>query len=130
MVLEASGDLPGAIAEYQKSVALDDDPYPLALLGHAQALAGNRPAALKVLQQLGAARRYTPDYSVGLVYLGLGDKKQAMDWFEKSFAKRQPDLNTIRFDPLLKSLHGDPRFESLAEKILPASQLKSATASK
>src|SRR6266480_708075 len=124
MVLEASGDLPGAIAEYQTSVALDDDPYPLALLGHAQALAGNRPAALKVLQQLGAARRYTPDYSVGLVYLGLGDKKQAMDWFEKSFAKRQPDLNTIRFDPLLKSLHSDPRFESLAEKILPARELE------
>jgi adenylate cyclase len=130
LVLEASGDLPGAIAEYQKSVALDDDPYPLALLGHAQALAGNRPAALKVLEQLGAARRYTPDYSVGLVYLGLGDKKQAMDWFDKSFAKRQPDLNTIRFDPLLNLLHGDPRFESLAEKILPARELATAANTK
>jgi hypothetical protein len=56
--------------------------------------------------------------------LGLGDKKQAMDWFEKSFAQRQPDMNTIRFDPLLKSLHGDARFEALAEKILPARELK------
>jgi len=129
-ILEASGDLPGAIAEYQKSVAVDDDPYPLALLGHAQALAGNRPAALRVLQQLGAARRYAPAYSVGLVYLGLGDKKQAMDWFDKSFAKRQPDLNTIRFDPLLNLLHGDPRFESLAEKILPARELTAAASTK
>jgi TolB-like protein/Tfp pilus assembly protein PilF len=122
-VLELSGDLPGAIAEYEKSVALDSDPFPLALLGHAQALAGNRAGALKILQQLAASSRYAPDYSVGLVYLGLGDKRQALDWLEKSFAKRQPDLNTLRFDPLLKPLHGDPRFEALAEKILPAREL-------
>jgi len=123
-VLEVSGDLPGAISEYEKSTVLDTDPYALALLGHAQALAGNRDAALKILQQLAVSPRYVPDYSVGLVYLGFGEKKQAMDWFEKSFAKRQPDLNTIRFDPLLKSLHGDPRFEQLAEKILPARELE------
>jgi len=124
-VLEVSGDLPGAISEYEKSVALDNDPYPLALLGHAQALNGNGDAARKILQQLAASSRYAPDYSVGLVYLGLGDKNRAMDWFEKSFAKRQPDMNTIRFDPLLKPLHGDPRFEQLAEKILPARELAS-----
>ena len=124
-LLEVSGDLPGAISEYEKSVALDNDPYPLALLGHAQALNGNGGAARKILQQLAASSRYAPDYSVGLVYLGLGDKNRAMDWFEKSFAKRQPDMNTIRFDPLLKPLHGDPRFEQLAEKILPARELAS-----
>jgi len=122
--LELSGDLPGALLEYQKAVSLDDDPYALALLGHGQGLAGNRQAALNILQQLSKASRYLPDYSVGLVYLGLGDKNQAMDWFEKSFSSRQPDLNTIRFDPLLKPLHGDPRFEALAERILPARELK------
>jgi len=100
-------------------------PFANRLLGHAQALNGNGDAARKVLQQLAASSRYAPDYSVGLVYLGLGDKSQAMDWFEKSFAKRQPDMNTIRFDPLLKPLHGDPRFEALAEKILPARELAS-----
>jgi TolB-like protein/Tfp pilus assembly protein PilF len=125
-LLEMSGDLPGAIAEYKKSVALDNDPYPLALLGHAQALAGNREGALQILRQLqeAAQTRYVPAYSVGLVYLGLGDKNHALDWFEKSFTKRQPDLNTIRFDPLLKPLHGDTRFEQLAEKILPAKELE------
>jgi TolB-like protein/Flp pilus assembly protein TadD len=123
-LLEESGDFPGAISEYKKSVALDADPYPLALLGRAEALNGNREAALKILQQLAVSKRYVADYSVGLVYLGLGDKNQAMDRFEKSFAKRQPDLNTIRFDPLLRPLHGDPRFEQLAERILPAHELE------
>ena len=121
--LELSGDLPGAITEYQKAVLLDDDPYVLALLGHAKALSGDHDAALKILGQLSKTTRYLPDYSVALIYLGLGDRNQAMDWFEKSFAKRQPDLNTIRFDPLLKPLHGDPRFDALAEKILPAHEL-------
>jgi serine/threonine-protein kinase len=125
-LLEVSGDLPGAIAEYKKSVALDNDPYPLALLGHAQALSGNRDGALQILRQLQEAAQtgYVPAYSVGLVYLGLGDKNQALDWFEKSFSKRQPDMNTIRFDPLLKPLRADPRFEQLAEKILPANELE------
>src|SRR5205823_5662831 len=82
-VLELSGDLPGAISEHEKSVALDSDPFPLALLGPAQAIAGNRTGALKILQQLAASSRYAPDYSVGLVYLGLGDKYEAMSWFEK-----------------------------------------------
>jgi len=129
-ILEVSGDLPAAISEYQKAVTLDSDPYPLALLGHAQALSGDREGALKILQQLAKASRYVPDYSIGLVYLGFGDKNQAMDWFEKSFAKRQPDMNTIHFDPLLKSLRGDPRFEQLAEKILPARELHAAYVSR
>jgi hypothetical protein len=33
-------------------------------------------------------------------------------------------------DSLLDPLHGDPRFEALAEKIVPASQFKGTTASK
>jgi hypothetical protein len=39
-------------------------------------------------------------------------------------------LNTLRFDPLLKPLHGDPRFEALAEKILPARELATLRSSK
>jgi TolB-like protein/tetratricopeptide (TPR) repeat protein len=126
-VLEVSGDLPGAISEYEKAATLDTDPYSLALLAHGEGLNGNRERALEILEQVKASPRYVPDYCMGLIYLGLGDKAQAMDWFEKSFAKRQPDMNTIRFDPLLKSLHGDPRFEALAEKILPARELKELT---
>ncbi len=123
--LEASGDLPGALAEYAKAVSLDSDPFALALLGHAEALHGNRDAALEILKKLTTSTRYTPDYSIGLVYLGLGDRDQAMNWLEKAFAEKQPDVNTIRFDPLLKPLHGNPRFDALVEKIAPARVLES-----
>jgi tetratricopeptide (TPR) repeat protein len=127
-ILEASGDLPDAIAEYTKSVSLDSDPFALAMLGHAQALNGNRDTALDILKKVTASSRYVPRYSVALIYLGLGDKDQAMDWLEKSFSDQQPDLNTIRFDPLLRSLHGNPRFEALAEKIAPIRVISSLVA--
>ncbi|MEY2480739.1 MAG: adenylate cyclase [Verrucomicrobiota bacterium] len=125
--LEASGDLPAAIAEYEKATQLDDDPYPLALLAAAKAKAGQREAALTILKQLEttAKQRYVPDYSFALIHLALGEKDQALQWLESSYQKRQPDVNTMRVDPYLQSLHGDPRFETLAEKVVPERQFTS-----
>ena len=124
-LLESSGNLRGAIAEYEKAVSLDKDPLALALLGRAQGLAGNREKAQQILRKLTTSESFVPDYALGLVNLGLGEKNAALDAFERSFAKRQPDLFLIRFDPLLKPLRGDPRFEKLAEKIVPARELDS-----
>jgi TolB-like protein/Tfp pilus assembly protein PilF/class 3 adenylate cyclase len=125
--LEGVGDLPGAMAAYQKSVELDDDPFPLGLLGAAKAKAGDRAAALAILQKLEetAKHRYVADYLIALVHLALGEKDEAMRWFESSYAKHQPDLNWIRVDPALRSLHGDPRYEALAEKIVPTREMES-----
>lgn len=125
--LDSIGDLPGAITEYEKAVHLDDDPSSLALLGAAKAKAGDRPAALAILRQLeeSAKHRYVAEYFFAIVDLALGDKDAAMRWLESSYAKRQPDLNWIRIDPDLRLLHGDPRFEKLAEKIVPAREFAS-----
>ena len=120
--LEGAGDRPGAIAEYEKAVRLDDDPYPLALLGAAQAKAGQRDTALDILRRLEetAKKRYLPDYAFALLHLALGEKDEALRWLESSYAQHQPEIDWIRVDPDLRPLHGDPRFEALAEKIAPA----------
>lgn len=119
--LEYNGDLAAALPEYEQGVKLGDDPYSLALLGAARAKAGQRPPALAILAQLQALaqKRYVSDYSFALLYLALSQKDEAMHWLESSYEKHQPDLNWIRIDPALKSLQGDPRFEALAEKIVP-----------
>ena len=123
--LQSDGDLSGALAEYEQAAKLDDDPGPLGLLAAAKAKAGERPAALTILQHLEetAKRRYVPDYTFAIVHLALGEKDKAMHWLESSYENRQPDINVIHFDPALQSLHGDPRFEALAEKIVPAREL-------
>ena len=37
------------------------------------------------------------------------------------------NIGPIRIDPLLAALHGDPRFEALAEKIVPAREFAKAS---
>jgi hypothetical protein len=43
----------------------------------------------------------------------------------KSYREHDGDgIGPIRIDPLLIPLHGDPRFEALAKKIVPARKFK------
>jgi TolB-like protein/tetratricopeptide (TPR) repeat protein len=121
--LEMKGARDAAIAEYQKARALNDDPLVLALLAHAYGLSGNKMEAEKILDQLKALskERYVSAYSFALAYLGLGNKEEALRRLEQSYQDRAgADIGWIRVDPLLDLLHGDPRFEALAEKIVPA----------
>jgi TolB-like protein/Tfp pilus assembly protein PilF len=132
-VLDAKGARDAAIVECQKARALNDDPSVLGVLGRAYGLSGNKMEAEKILDQLKklSQERYVSAYSFALIYLGLGDKEEALRWLEQSYQDRAgSDIGFIRVDPLLDPLRGDPRFEALAEKIVPAVEFKSATISK
>ena len=131
--LQMKGQLPEAIAEYRKAVELDDDPFALALLGQAYARSGQTDDARKILARLNeeAKSRYVGAYGVGLMFLGMGDKNHGMDELERAYRENDGnDVYNIRVDPLLDDLRGDPRFEALAEKIIPAKEFKEVTASK
>jgi tetratricopeptide (TPR) repeat protein len=122
-----------AIVEYQKARALNDDPFVLGLLGYAYASLGNRTEALKLLDQLKeiSKERYVSLYTFAIVYVALGDKEEALRWLERCYQDRAgADIGWIRADSLLDPLRGDPRFEALAEKIVPAADFKGATALK
>jgi len=132
-IYQLQGHLTEAIAEYQKAVELDDDPQALAFLGQAQARIGQHDEAQKILSRMTeeAKSRYVSAYSFALMFIALGDKERAIDALERAYREGAAnDIITIRVDPMLDPLRGDPRFEALAEKIVPASQFRSATASK
>jgi adenylate cyclase len=121
--LAAKGNLSAAIEEYLKARALNDDPSLLGLLAHAYAVSGNKSEAIKIRDQLEALakQRYVSAYTFTLVYLALGDKEEALRRLEKAYQNRAGDsLRFIKVEPLLDALHGDPRFDALAEKIVPA----------
>jgi TolB-like protein/predicted Zn-dependent protease len=123
--LELQGKTAEAIEQYEKAAAITDDPIALGLLGHLYAMVGRKDEARKILGQLRELRtqRYTAAYTLALVALGLGDRNEALDWLEQSYRERDGNyIGYIRIDPLLTSLQGDPRFEALAEKIVPAAQ--------
>lgn len=120
--LEFKGLTNAAIVEYENAHRLDDDPYVLGLLGHAYAVSGRRDDALKMLAQLNdeSARRYVGAYRFAIVYLGLGNKEEAIRWLGKGFQDRAGyEIGFIRVDPTLDPLRGDPRFEKLADQIVP-----------
>jgi TolB-like protein/Tfp pilus assembly protein PilF len=118
--LQLKGQLREALAEYKKAAELDDDPFVLGLLGHAYASSGNKAEALKILDQLKelSKQRYVTAYAFAIVYLGLGDKEEALRWLQKSYQDRADDITIIKVDPFLDPLRGDPRFENLVTKVL------------
>jgi adenylate cyclase len=121
--LELKGLVPEATLEYQKTMSMTEDPVPLGMLGRLYALHGQKDEALKILQRLRQNReqRYTAAYGLALIYVGLGDHNQALNWLEQGYREHDGfNIGPIRIDPLLAPLHGDPRFEALAEKIVPA----------
>jgi TolB-like protein/Flp pilus assembly protein TadD len=121
--LEFKGLIDQAITEYEKAYQLSDDPFILGLLGHAYAVRGRKDDARKILAQLQSesAHRYVGPYSLAIVYLGLGDKDEALRWLEKAFQERAGyEIAFIKVDQLLDPLHGDPRFEALVQKVFAA----------
>ena len=108
-----------AIAEFQKSIELSDDPVRRAVLGHAYAVAGRRGEAQKVINELKdlSKRRYFPPYYIALIYVGLGDKNQALEWLEKAFAERSANLTVLKAEPMFDPIRSDPRFQDLLRRV-------------
>ena len=120
IVLQLTGDLSGAIAEYEKAKQLGDNPLVSALCASAKALAGDKNAALRMLSDFDELSRHREvvGYCRALLYLSLNNKDEALRWLEQGFKERDgSNICWIKVDPLLDALHGDPRFESLVQKV-------------
>jgi len=108
-----------AVAEFQKAITLSGGSISsYANLAYAYALSKRRGEALKIVNDL--KTRSTRNASeIALMYVGLGDKNEAMRWLEKAFEAHFNPSILVRpaFDPL----RSDPRFQNLEHRIgLPA----------
>ena len=86
-----------------------------ASLGHALGVAGDRLGAQAVLARLLRQREhgYVSPYDVALVYAGLGDTDQALDWLHRAYEERSSLLVLALRAPRLASLRSEPRFVAL-----------------
>ena len=50
-------------------------------------------------------------------YIDLGDKEKALEWLNRAYEERLPNLYTIAADPNCDSLRDDPRFQDLLRRM-------------
>jgi hypothetical protein len=60
---------------------------------------------------------YVPSYVIALVYAGLGNNDHAITWLQKAYEDRSTSIAFLKLDPELTSLHSDPRFEQLSQRV-------------
>ena len=107
-----------AIAELRKAIELSPGSTAFeANLAYAYAVSGMRQEATKILNDLKdrAQNGFSNAPEIALVYVGLDDKNEALDWLEKAYAERFSPWVLMRpaFDPLLPN----PRFQALLRRI-------------
>jgi len=128
MVLQAKGDLPGAIAEFEKARQLSGDPLHLVLLAVAKIKMGDKNIAQQALAELDKVNRDRQGlaYDRAILYLSIGNKEEALRWLEQSYADRDgANLSWINVEPMLDPLRGESRFEALVQKVIaPKSEPK------
>lgn len=117
---EQKGLTKEAIAEFRKvQASIPNDATNTAWLGHALAKDGQIGEAQRLLSQLQERARtnYVPPYNFAILYAGLGDKSQALEWLERGFQDRSLRPVWLRFDPRLDDLRQEDRFTQLVRRM-------------
>ena len=60
---------------------------------------------------------YYSAYEVADLYAGLGEKEEVFLWLNAAYEERDDQLEGLKTDFLLDSLHSDPRFAELVRKV-------------
>ena len=109
-----------ALEEFQCAVDLSNGAaFAIGLLGHCQALAGEKNEALRLLdklQDLSHARYVSPDF-MAWIHMGLGDLDEAFRFLRAAYERRSNWLAWLNPDPRFDPLRGDARFEKLLSEV-------------
>jgi TolB-like protein/Tfp pilus assembly protein PilF len=120
MVYAAQKDYSDAVRELTEAKRLfPRDNEADGLLAYVCALEGNKAASYRILEDLKrrSNREYVSKYAVSLVYLGLGEQTEAIDWLTKAAEEDSPGLNFLGVDPVFDSVRSDSRFVTLLTKL-------------
>jgi adenylate cyclase len=120
IVLVKQGRYAEALGEAQKSMQFSNrSNASLALLGHVYGKMGRRNECEAVIKELEARRAamQADARDLAIVYAGLDDKEKALATLENALANRSVFLVFLKLEPLLSSLHGDPRWNELERRV-------------
>ena len=115
----SKGMYPEAIAETRTSIELSNGSTGNGYLGLWLAKSGQRDQAARLLSELKqeSARGYVQNYNLALIYIGLGDKEEALNYLEKHVSSRAETANAYAVAPELDDLRSEPRFKAMLKRI-------------
>ena len=118
----AEGDWRAGLDEGEIVARLRQDRGRLALIAEGRrALERGGGEAMLRVGLAGQIRRHAagqePAYVVAEFHALLGERDQALRYLRQSVAAREPLALTMRLDPLLRNLRGDPEFQQLAAQV-------------
>ena len=119
-VLEETGRHAEALAAFRDVARLlGNDPHARTLIARSTALAGDAPAARRMLAEVEeeARKRYISPYSLALVHAALGEKDAAFRELDRALAERSSWMTYLAVNPRLDALRGDPRFADALERV-------------
>jgi tetratricopeptide (TPR) repeat protein len=101
-----------AIAEFQRTGELASTPILSGFLGYTYAMAGREDDAAKLLANLlqNSKRSYVPPYSLALIYTGLGQRTEALEWLQRACVEQSRWRGWLKLIPELDSLRSEPEF--------------------
>jgi TolB-like protein/Tfp pilus assembly protein PilF len=113
------GNYSKAIEEFRVAQSMETQPIIVAYLGNAYARNGQKDKAMEMLNELNqlSGRRFVTPFCQALVYLGLRENSQAIDWLEKAYEGRSVWLAWLKVEPIYDPLRSDPRFQALYKKM-------------
>jgi TolB-like protein/Tfp pilus assembly protein PilF len=86
----------------------------LAMIHHAQGRAAESDAALQTLiSEFG----WTAAYQVAEAYAYRNEVDKAFEWLERAYGQRDPGVTYSKTDVILRSLHGDPRWQPFLRRM-------------
>ena len=109
-----------AIGELRQTLTLSGGrSVVVAVLGYAYALAGERVAALQMVDQLHerARRQDVSSLHVAYVHIGLGNVDRAFESMEKGYLERAGLLVYLQVEPIFDPLRSDVRFADLLRRL-------------
>jgi hypothetical protein len=119
-VYELQGDSEKAAQESLKAEELfGAEPRKIAQLKEAFAKSGAQGYWRRTLENYKetAKSNYVEPVLVAEACARIGDKECTFEWLEKGFEERDDLMINLKVEPVLDSLHSDPRFQDLVRRV-------------
>ena len=110
MIFLAQGDAQQALREVVQEPSDWNKLTGEALVYHAL---GRKKDSDAALTKLAETHHDDSQYQIAEVYAYRGEADKAFEWLERAYRERDPGLNQLKVDPLLKGLHQDRRYADL-----------------